>query len=433
MELLAAASMLAIALITWRSAVQGLGIWLLVLVIHGLLVLALGPAATHLPMLLGASVATAILLNGAWVGVPRRFLAVFASLLSVMVVAALQGIDYTASVRSLALYGKAFILALLLAGSLRSQGSVLTISRYLLLAVVIGALAAFYQKLTGTYTIDSLYVQRAAGLRGDPNDTAMIMVAGVPVSLYWIFHSKELWSRVLHTTAMALILLGIVLTSSRGGFVALSCVLLAIYTRAPSVRMTLVGAALLGGVLLFAPASYWERMETLVSGQEQHGSGSLRERWNLQKGGLAIVGEHPVLGVGPGNFGMAFLQTTRGGLTTVNVDDGATGVAHNLHLEFFAENGLLGGLLLWCIFLMALQGFTRFDRIYVTEGPFGIGFALAVSLGGMLVAGLFLSQGKNSILWFLVGAGLACGGALNSPSALSGREAGVRRFDQILR
>ena len=330
-----------------------------------------------------------------------------------MGLASIGGIDVGGSVSSMVLYAKAFLLALLLAGCIKNEQEMKVIMLYCLAGMVIGALIALYQHFTGTYSVSVYDVQRAGGLRGDPNDTAMLLIAGVPLAVYWLLQSRLFVFKALFAGAVVLLVLGIVLTGSRGGFVTLLFISLLIYVKKPTVLATIAGIVLVSTLIAFAPQSYWTRMETLLSGQELKGSGSLQHRGELQRRGLAIFLAHPLLGVGPDNFGEAFQGTSHRGKVSGVAPGGKSEkehglVAHNMYLEFFVENGMLGGLLLLTIFYKALRNLMKYDRKENHEaGYFGIGNALALTLFGMLFSGLFLSQGKNSVLWFLIGLGFA--------------------------
>lgn len=400
--------------LSFFSAIHALGIWLMLLVAHGLLVQLLGELATHLPFFAGLAVTAGILFRREWSGVPPRILFFFGCLIAVMAIAALLGLDVNSSLISLLLYSKGFLLALLLAGCLKREKDISKMTLYCFASLIVGALITLYQFKTGTFTISTIYIKRAASLRGDPNDTAMLLIAGIPLAVYWLIRSKSLLSKGLFVSSILLLLVGVVLTGSRGGFVALIVISLAIYFKKPTFRMSLSVLLLLAIAMAIAPQHYWDRMETLITGQEKHGSKSLESRLLLQKKGLNIFIDHPMLGVGPGNYGRAFIERSRlaGGIgsshSTLSTKGDRGIVAHNMHLEFLVENGMIGSIFLLIIFTMALHGVIKFDR-KTRSGPkdFGLGFAIAVALAGMLFAGLFLSQGKNSVLWFMIGVGLA--------------------------
>ena len=296
----------------------------------------------------------------------------------------------------------------LLAGTVRNCRDIKTLSLYCLFGLVVGGAYAIYQYKTGTFTVNTIYDQRAAGLRGDPNDTAMLLVAGVPLAIYWFFNSVGIPSKFLSMGALALLLIGVILTGSRGGFVVLLLVAMMLFLRRPSWMLVGCGLLLVALFIAIAPQSYWNRMETLVTGKEEHFSESLKNRKMLQKIGTEIFFDNVVIGVGPGNFSGAFMA--RFAKKSQN-GDSTYAVAHNMYLEFFSENGLVGGILFLMMFGQSLFGLLRLDRRCgdVTGPKFGLGFAIAIALGGMLFSGLFLSQAKNSVLWFVTGLGFAAG------------------------
>lgn len=397
------------------SPVHAAGMWLIIMITHGLLVESVGETAAHLPLYVGVTVSLCILARGKWSGVQPSVLMLFGALIFVMGVASIAGIDVGSSLAAMSLYAKAFMLSLLLAGCIKSNKEVHVITLYCLGGMVCGALAALYQHYTGNYSVNVYDVQRAAGLRGDPNDTAMLLVAGIPLAIYWMLRCNLSFLGGLFAGSIVALVLGIALTGSRGGFLTLLFISLLIYVKRPTLLATISGLVLASILLAFAPQAYWSRMETLVSGKELKTSGSMQHRSELQRKGLSILVEHPILGVGPDNFGEAFLGAGRSGKVSVATGRGRNNtepglVAHNMYLEFFVENGLFGGLLLLAIFYRSMRALMRYDQKDSNKANnFGIGNALALALFGMLFSGLFLSQGKNSVLWFLVGIGFATG------------------------
>jgi len=402
-----------VAATTAISVVHGLGLWLFLMVVHGALVTALGDSAVHLPMYAGTSVVVVVLLKNRWRPIQPLFLALFVGLVGVMSIAALSGLDQTTSTEELLNYGKAILLSAVVAGSITTVKEARVLSFYLLASLVAGALLTLYQKYTGHYAIKTIYEARAAGLRTDPNDTAMLLVAGVPLQIYWFLRAKGLL-RIPMLLGFGLLHLGILLTGSRGGFVALVAVYAIMYLRRPSVLTTIAGAVLVMTAALAAPQSYRDHIMTLITLREPHGGISLQSREQLLIGGLTILKEHSALGVGAGNFGRAFVMQTAADTGSFNSDaiiDTVGGVAHNMYLEFFVENGVIGGVVFLAIIWFSLRGLTALREADRAIGPwsrsYGLGFMLMTSMAGMLVSGLFLSQGKNSVLWFLIGLGLA--------------------------
>lgn len=407
--------MLAIGAVSFFSTLHGIGLWLLLLITHGILHQYLGAGSEHLPLYAGCVVTVIILVRRQWGGMSFGNLLLFLSLGLIMSLSAIQGLHLPTSALHIMLFAKGFLLVLLLVGCLKDERDIKLMTLYCLAGFAIGALMALHQYMTGTFTINTIYLQRAASLRGDPNDTAMLLVAGVPLATYWLLNSRRFWVQGMALLVSLLLIAGIVLTLSRGGFVALLLVLSIIFLKRFSPMLAIGGVTLALLMAVLTPPSYWERMGTMFSGKEKHGGKSLESRLLLQQKGLDILLDHPALGVGPGNFGRAFLERYRP--TTGFVRQGADSdeaktyaVAHNMYLEFFAENGLVAGFLFLFIFFRAIRNLLYYDST-PKRGPkeFGLGFALALALGGMLLSGLFLSQSKNSVLWFMTGLGFAAG------------------------
>lgn len=400
--------------VSFFSTVHALGLWLLLMITHGVVVDVVGESAKHVPLYAGVAIALVILVRRQWSGVNNGTLFLFGALILTMALASMQGMYLEASLVSMMLYAKVFLLALLLAGCLKSEKDVRMMTLYCLAGLLVGALVTLYQYKTGTFAVQDIYTQRAAGLREDPNDTAMLLVAGVPLAIYWFMNSKNVLIKLFFAGAIPLLLVGIVLTGSRGGFVTLVVIALMIYLRRPTLQMTVAGLIMVASVAILAPESYWNRMETLVTGEESHGGRSLESRSMLLQQGVAVFMDRPVLGVGPGNYGNAFMAAVtsgglvgRSGLSLVS-EQGI--VAHNMYLELVVEIGVLGTGLFLAVIYRALRGLVGYGRTTgAKRKSFGLGFAIALALGGMLFAGLFLSQGKNSVLWFLVGLGFAVG------------------------
>jgi O-antigen ligase len=394
---------------------HSVGFWLFLMITHGIFYQYLGEGSEHIPLVGGVAILIAIAVLRKWRLVALTDFGLVMALVIAMVLAGMFGVDQENSLAHLMIYARGFILVLLLAGTLHEDRDIRLMTYYCLAGLVLGVLFTVFQKITGTFTISTIYEQRAAGLRGDPNDTAMLLVAGIPLALYHMFATRNLALKVLHVMALVTLLAGIILTGSRGGFVALLLVMALVFLRRPSFRVFFAGMFLVVVFVALAPQSYWERMETLITGHEAHLGQSLQNRARLQKIGVGIFLDYPLLGIGPGNFSAVFLERfspSSGGIAAKIAlkPDQTYAVAHNMYLEFLIENGFIGGGVLLAVFFRSCQGLLIFDRSRgVRRGELGMGFAVLLALAGMLFSGLFLSQAKNSVLWFVTGIGFAAG------------------------
>jgi O-antigen ligase len=396
-------------LLAYVSASHALGLWLCILLIHGMLVMFFGEAAVHFPLYCGLAITAMVLIKNQWHGVPTSCLSVTLAFIILLIITSFFGLNLSHSTLATSNYIKGGLLALLLAGCLNNESDIKVITLYCLLGLSLGSFFSIYQYLTDQYVVQNIYIKRAAGLRSDPNDTAMLLVTGVPLGLYWMLKNNKKIMKFAFLIIILLVLFSIMLTGSRGGLVTLLLVGLGFYFRRPSIKATLLAIFLSVFMISLAPDTFIDRISTLMSGQEKHGGKSMDNRKELQETGINLFLDNPVIGVGPGNFGIAFLKEKK--LLNKSTDEDFShnyGVAHNMHLEIFVETGLFGGMLFEIIMLMAMSGFRLFDKVHrKSKDLFNLGFMLSLAFSGILFAGFFLSQGKNSVLWFMVGIGFA--------------------------
>ena len=331
---------------------------------------------------------------------PNAWLLV-SGLVALMALAAIFGNDPQHSIEQLGRFAKGFVLAVFVGGVIVNERQIREISLFCVAAVAVGACIAIGQALSGTYAVNVADVQRAGGLSDDPNDAAMLLLTGIPLAVHWFNVSKKRYAKFIYASIFVITIGAIILTQSRGGTLALLLVLLLLFLRRPSVKTFAAGTVLLATAgILFMSSGYWERMET-ISTIGNSGDGSLQERYRFAQVGIGTFLDHPVLGVGIGNFGEA--------LAAVDPQYAGTNkVAHNMYLEFFVENGAFAGIVFLTLLGSAvLYPFRYGQRNRLSNSEYNLGFCLSVSLIAMMAAGLFLSQGENAVLWFLVGLGLA--------------------------
>lgn len=176
----------------------------------------------------------------------------------------------------------------------------------------------------------------------NPNDLAISIAISFPLGLAFMLHARG-FRRVVWGIALVFMALGVVLTYSRSGLMAL-ILSLAICVweygikgkRRSIVVMTAV-ALMIGLGAALSTAHYRARVESIFLGNiEGSGDkGSLEARKVLLKKSLMVAAAHPLLGVGPGCF--------------LLVDQGWV-VAHNSYTELAAEAGFPSLILfLWAV------------------------------------------------------------------------------------
>jgi O-antigen ligase len=176
---------------------------------------------------------------------------------------------------------------------------------------------------------------RWLGVMGDPNHDAMALVASVPLLLYLGTTADRVWKRVIGLAGVAVLLMGIIATHSRGGSLGLAA---AVLMWALTSKRKLIGATLAliaaAGVFLFAPSSFWQRNETIATYEED---ASVQDRLMAWQVAERIFKERPLLGAGESAFLAAWSQ-----YAPIEYSGGQRYVAHNLELEVLGQLGIAG-------------------------------------------------------------------------------------------
>src|SRR5215208_6519515 len=166
-----------------------------------------------------------------------------------------------------------------------------------------------FARIKQAHIYGRVFEPRIAGPLGDPNFFAQILLVLVPLALTLAGESHRLRSRLRALGAAGLILSATVLTYSRGGALALGCVLLLVLVaRRVHLRQVLLGTAALGLLLLLVPPEFTQRLTTvseiLPGGDEETVDldSSFEERKLFARVAWRMFLDHPLLGVGAGNY-----------------------------------------------------------------------------------------------------------------------------------
>jgi O-antigen ligase len=229
--------------------------------------------------------------------------------------------------------------------------------RYFLLFVLVTYLLFPARSTLMNYVRGETLLGRAIGpfIYSNPNDLAAVtlLMLGPALALGVVGPHGRL-TRWLGMGGAAILIIVIILTQSRGAFIALAAVTLpsgiALVRRRP--RAVLALAALLGLALYLAPAAFWARMKGLRMATrvetigEMDPEGSARQRFAVLQTAIRIIDDHPVLGIGLGSYGLANAQYSPelGELDT-----------HNTYLNVLAETGAPGLVLFLAIVASVLR------------------------------------------------------------------------------
>ena len=234
------------------------------------------------------------------------------------------------------------------------------------------------------------------GLFGDPNDLALTLIAILPFTIALRRRASPVRNVLLVWLPVAVIIYGIYVTRSRGGVLALACVLglLVRHRLGNSLSLATAGIAVVG---LMGAGFVGSRSMSM----DQSAEGRV-EMWSA---GLQNLKGSPVWGIGFSNF------------DGVNVK-----AAHSAYVQCFAELGIVG-YILWLALMMVTLDDLR--QIHATAQPEDAdlklwGRAVQVSLIGFLIGAIFLSRAYDVQLFILLGLGTAIGDVARRRGYLKG-------------
>jgi len=192
-------------------------------------------------------------------------------------------------------------------------------------------------------------MHRAQGPVGDPNRYAQIMLVLLPLAYWQARYARHTLGRLMCQASGLLILGGILVTYSRGAFLSLVLlVAVAIVTGFVRKKDVLwVGIGLTAICLAVAPG-YIQRMNTLKGLAGLYSSTAGAEPDAVQRGratemlgaGRVFI-DHPVIGVGPGQYSQVYsVEYMNRGEFMRRIKEERR--AHSLFLELAAETGAAG-------------------------------------------------------------------------------------------
>jgi O-antigen ligase len=239
---------------------------------------------------------------------------------------------------------------------------------------------------------------RFAATGQDPNDVARFLDLGFPVAAL-LYDGESGWpGRLLAAGYLPLGLVAVLLTASRGGFLAATAALIGcgiLLARGHAGRIlawALALPALALSLWLAVPSGTFERLGTIA---EQLRGGDLNQRWNIWAVGWHAFVKAPLLGQGAGSFIVA------AGTSPIDT-------AHNSALAILVEGGLGGFSLAVAIVALAAWSAMR------TRGTLRV--ALVTSLVVWLLTSLVATVQESRTTWLLL-AEIALAGRLAGEDA----------------
>ncbi|MEX2108303.1 MAG: O-antigen ligase family protein [Solirubrobacterales bacterium] len=263
----------------------------------------------------------------------------------------------------------------------------------------------------------------------DPNELAAVLVAGMALSVGLLMNVRDPGAKLIVASAGGFCFLATMLTGSRGGLVALTCMLIAAIVFGGRWRPQLaVAGAVMAMFTAFyitslAPAEVRERV-TATAGETRTTEG----RTTLWQIGGRMVRAHPLNGVGAGNFQVSSRHYLIQPGTVFRSDEILLGnkETHNTYLQTAAELGLIGLGLFLTIILFSLGCLVRAAGIFRKGDKVSheaLARSMIVATIGLLAADFFISEMFSKQLWLMLGVGPALLGIARREQNSNGNQA----------
>jgi O-antigen ligase len=252
---------------------------------------------------------------------------------------------------------------------------------------------------------------RLQGAGVNPNQLgAYLAVAMVFAAVFFANRRSPAITRWAALVAGSLAAVSLFLTLSRGALLGLGAALLvaplAVGRGRRAAALALVVLTAAGAATWFAavaPASAVNRIT-----HPAYGGGSGRE--DLWRVGWRMVHDHPIVGVGAGNFSVASINyLLRPGATQRDkyVVGPSKEPAHNIYLTVLAELGVVGFALFVVILAACLRSVILAARAFAARGDPAMELlarGLFIGLVGLLATEFFSTALYSKQLWFLLAA-----------------------------
>ena len=228
---------------------------------------------------------------------------------------------------------------------------------------------------------------RGSGIFGNSNDMALHLVTITPIAIALFFGSR-LMGKILYGAAAMLMMAAIVLTYSRGAFLALVTVLFFIVWKMGGrqrVAITLTTLLILTVFMILAPGNYFRRLASIfVPSLDPNGSSDMRRTILFRSIWTAI--RHPLFGIGMGNFHYVSFREL---------------VSHNAYTQVAAEMGIAAAVFYTMFLVTPIKRLGQVVRETLESKTSAHYHYLAIGLQAALIAYMVASFfASAAYLWY---------------------------------
>jgi len=332
-----------------------------------------------------------------------------------------KAVDLTLGLLQLTMMLKLLVLYLVVANQVRNASDTKAIVIALLGGLFLQSVLGLYQRWTGqplglwflgetpqirNFKLDLGLTPRPQGTIGHPNDYAMYLEMLLPLALAMLFAGIKPRYKLLIGLTFCMGAVALLFSLSRGGWLGFGLgivVMLFLLTHRGVIRLRGGISPLIWVILLLMIGLAFSGL--VSSRLRSSDRGAFKSRFTLMQGAIAMIEDHPLLGVGLNNYTLAGLR-----YYPEQVQEWGPGAAevHNIFLLIAAEVGLVGA----AAFLWSLVAFFKHGLEFVRRASMGlpwlIGSAILVGSSAALLHNqadyaLMANPQVASLFWFMVG------------------------------
>jgi O-Antigen ligase len=244
------------------------------------------------------------------------------------------------------------------------------------------------------------HFDRPGGMEQDPNYEALTLVTGIPLAIWMARHEISRWWTLIGAGCAGLMGLGVLITESRAGLIALGVTALVAVVLARRKILTLALLAVAAIIVVgFAPSGLLERFHGIkISGAPTNGDEeSTRIHFELLKAGISMIGSNPLLGVGLDQFKSVAPDYN----PNLNQVGGRSYIAHDTYIQVAAECGLPILALFLALIGLAMLNCSAARRSTNTALA-DLGFAMQLGLIAYGVAAASVTAEYVITLWLII-------------------------------
>jgi probable O-glycosylation ligase (exosortase A-associated) len=255
--------------------------------------------------------------------------------------------------------------------------------------------------LAGVLSLGRVQVlQGPGGMLEDNNDFSLALCMALPLLIHIGATEQDKHLRRGIWLAAPLTAFTVIMTTSRGGFIALSAVMFMLVWRSRNrvAAFSLGGAALVIG-LIFVPPKYYDRLTTLTSKESIEADGSAMGRIAAWKTGVNMAVNNPLVGVGMNQFQANYNQYKLERMESPRV-------AHNAYIQVWAECGTPALVMYLFLIFFSLWRLRRLrkDALQKYNSSWIISYAamFEVSMIAFIVGSTFLNRATFDLFYHFV-------------------------------